>query len=330
MADRRVVRHLRDLGTRLPADILRELCECVLLNRVVRIPVATSRLSSIETTSATLALRYEIGEASFQLNVDDGFAHWSTAASRCSDEQPNACRFVYLHPTANACRAARRADDADDDGLLGRLLGYPECCVSAYLSSLSGTSHLDPMLPLLDRSFQSGRIHQFALPSPFARYLGGGLYSHVPCSMDCSRTAATAARSLSAVASLFPSMATTLMELDAGFVAFGRDAGVCVWTRFSACGSTIRIDRSSMRGEGHLPDSLSDVTHVSVETDSVRFSTRNGPTLPSPPGLFLGYNTWRPATADSYPSNAKRFRLGGVLALDGPQTELNRDNFASD
>jgi hypothetical protein len=319
MADKRVVRHLRDLGTRLPADILRELCECVLLNRVVRIPVSVSRLSSIETTCTTLALRYEIGDASFQLNVDDGFSHWSTAASRCSDDQPNAFRFVYLHAKADACSAARQADDADDDGLLGRLLGYPECCVSAYLSSLSVTSQLDPMLPLLNRSFQSGRINQFALPSPFARYLGGGFFSHFPCSMNCSRTSATAARSASAVASVFPLMATTLMELDAGFVAFGRDAGVCVWTRFLVHGSTIWMDRSSMRGEGHLPDSLSEVTHVSVESDSVRFLMGNGPTgLPSPPGLFLGYSTWRPTTAISALPTRSVSGLAETPALDGP------------
>lgn len=69
--------------------------------------------------------------------------------------------------------ALRTADHAT----AGELLGYPECCVAAFLRR----NTMDPLRELLAPAMP------FAT-SPLFRYFGAGLILHFPCELSCARS----------------------------------------------------------------------------------------------------------------------------------------------
>lgn len=101
--------------------------------------------------------------------------------------------FIYDDP--DKLEEAKKAHEAGDHETLGRLFGYPECCVEAFEDVDDVTRP-----PIYEIACNSGNVEEFPddqtllLEQPSAinniiwQYLGYQFISHIPCSFDCEET----------------------------------------------------------------------------------------------------------------------------------------------
>ena len=114
------------------------------------------------------------------------------------------------------------------DTLLGRLLGYPPCCVEAFQTRwpVAAESHQGDLVPLLLDADGVGPFDGHS--SPLARYFGAELVQHFPCSLRCEATAAIARRYASTLAVYEPHDLPLIRELLCAPTVYTETDGVFV------------------------------------------------------------------------------------------------------
>ena len=156
--------------------------------------------------------------------------------------RPETHRILYVATDERDARAAldleaRIADaprlDADPDAhrALGALLGYPACCVRAFVLGLAarGREAEDPEEVVASaRAAASGSARLDPLANPFLVARDRALISHVPCRYDCPDTVALASAVLAELTRLDPVAAAARREALASLVALGTDGAVLV------------------------------------------------------------------------------------------------------
>lgn len=113
--------------------------------------------------------------------------------------------FVYLAKKADLALKAWVSDLLQDDAEMGRLFGYPQCCIAAY------KQHND-IQPVIVENIVG---YAPKLTNQYSRLFGFELISHKPCSPDCSETLLLARRYLQILKSISPRASMYLM----GFVS---------------------------------------------------------------------------------------------------------------
>lgn len=126
--------------------------------------------------------------------------------------------------------AALTEDACDRHRALGEALGFPACCVDAFVVRLrrgvdrlaggDGPFHED-FVAAADAAARSARRH--ARLNMFPRDHGSTLLSHVPCRLDCAPSRGYADRLHAALRAHDPAMAASLDAALATPVAIGRD-----------------------------------------------------------------------------------------------------------
>lgn len=100
--------------------------------------------------------------------------------------------FVYISRSADLAREAKTADYLNDHEMLGRALGYPECCIQFYLKHKDAITEDDDYVRLALKQSKTRHPELNVL----ARYFDVTLLSHFPCSFDCSASLQIALRHL--------------------------------------------------------------------------------------------------------------------------------------
>jgi SAM-dependent methyltransferase len=94
----------------------------------------------------------------------------------------------------------KRAIDAGDDGTMGRLLGFPECCIAFFRRTWVEEACVDTTWAMAangGRVDDSGRSIEIEVDTPFQanilwRWMGPRAVPHLPCSFTCPATVAFA------------------------------------------------------------------------------------------------------------------------------------------
>ncbi len=84
--------------------------------------------------------------------------------------------FYYVSRDLDLAQLAKRAEGNDDHRSLGKLLGYPDCCISYFLSQFS---EQNPNPEFLPRKWQ---VNITQRPIDYC------ILSHFPCSNDCAQS----------------------------------------------------------------------------------------------------------------------------------------------
>ncbi|MCX6180252.1 MAG: hypothetical protein NT163_12980 [Chlorobiales bacterium] len=109
--------------------------------------------------------------------------------------------FVYLAKKADFALKAWVSDLLQDETEMGRLFGYPQCCIAAY------KQHNDIQPISIDNIVGCAP----KLTNQYSRLFGFELISHKPCSPDCSETLLLARRYLQILKSISPRTSMYLM-----------------------------------------------------------------------------------------------------------------------
>ncbi|GEM_PF-705611 len=103
--------------------------------------------------------------------------------------------FIYLALSPELAQEAKMADYMDDHAALGKLLGYPECCVRFFAENAGAVKDDDDYVRLALRHSSVRHAELNILP----RYFDVTLLSHFPCSFDCSTSLQLATRYLETI-----------------------------------------------------------------------------------------------------------------------------------
>ena len=179
---------LSSVSEMLPLSKSREFHDCVFLNKLIRFEIFLTDIPRISKWTEKLNLSFSVSDKSFQTILDNGMDDWSSSITDCSDNDSNAMRFVYFHSDKVICEAAKQFDADEDDFKLGLLLNYPKCCIESYLNWQKDNEDIDPITAITNPFKFNGELHSLNFPNPFTRYFGSGLFSHFPCSLNCSET----------------------------------------------------------------------------------------------------------------------------------------------
>lgn len=111
------------------------------------------------------------------------------------DERTVAAADVGIAKRSDDLTSFRSAFANSDESLMGRLLGYPQCCVKAFEARFATSLRVDPIWTI---SIDSSSAHpspgngvmfdSSACSSVIWRYIGISSISHLPCSFSCSET----------------------------------------------------------------------------------------------------------------------------------------------
>ncbi len=90
--------------------------------------------------------------------------------------------ILYISKEKNLSHEASEADAFVRDADLGKILGYPDCCIEFVIKRGS--------VPSIEESFSlySSNSSYNPLSWPVAHLFDAGLVPHFPCSMQCKRT----------------------------------------------------------------------------------------------------------------------------------------------
>lgn len=151
--------------------------------------------------------------------------------------------------------------------LLGRLLGYPDCCSKAFpdrwVKALEDAS-ADPAKLILQEFSPGGFAGTFQWETNvFARYFGREVIQHFPCRLDCPRTVELAQRNFAAWSAFDAEGAALTRESLWCPVLFTREQGVAAFPRGELCSgatdATLKFDVEQAliaHGAADLKDAL--------------------------------------------------------------------------
>ena len=146
--------------------------------------------------------------------------------------------FVYVSVEPERAQAAALLDAVKADVELGRVLGFPECCLAFFSKTFVKASGGD-LTPFAVRNTLEGGPYPFYLNN-VACYFGGRLIRHFPCRYTCKASAEQGRRYLEVLRKELPAWADTLELLLQCPVIYSKDQGV-----FLLDGGT-RLDRGGV------------------------------------------------------------------------------------
>ncbi len=103
--------------------------------------------------------------------------------------------FVYIARSPELAQDIKTADFLDDHAVVGKLLGYPSCCIDFFVQNKEKIKDDDDYVRL---ALEHSSIRHAEL-NVLARYFDVGLISHFPCSFDCNESLQLALRCAKAV-----------------------------------------------------------------------------------------------------------------------------------
>ena len=134
-------------------------------------------------------------------------------------------RMIYISKDPALCWKALTAELTGDHAALGKLLGYPECCIKFFIENYEKASNLHDDFTLL--SLANSKSESFSpLMNISLKYFDSAFINHYPCSFDCSCSLELAKRSAGCIERCAPQLYTHMMDELQTAVIYSDDTGV--------------------------------------------------------------------------------------------------------
>ncbi|MFC1753027.1 DUF483 domain-containing protein [Thermoproteota archaeon] len=133
--------------------------------------------------------------------------------------------MVYISGNEDSARDALRAEMDGDHETLGRLLGYPECCVKSFSQNYELARRLfdDYTLIALENSYTQGFPFYMNVS---LRYFDASFLNHFPCSFNCSSSLELAKQFAECIKRCTPHLYDQMITKLATAVIYSNDTGV--------------------------------------------------------------------------------------------------------
>jgi len=289
-----IQKYLSDLSHQVSSDKFREIFNCVVLGKPIRFEIPAKSISRIARLANKLHLQFATSNMSFRLLNDNGMDNWQNTFEYCDENLSNAMKFVYLHSDSEVCERAKQYEETENDFELGLLLSYPKCCVEGYLKWQHEKKDIDPITTIVD-SFQfTGKLNNYNFPNPFSRYFGSGLFSHFPCSLNCTATKIIANESFKMLQLNFPTVAEKILQLENSLIIFHKEMGVGLWNKFESSKHCIYVDKSSFYGQGEFKSIFTTIDEINLTKSELTLFSAKKQTSRIPTNRLLFATFLRP------------------------------------
>ena len=156
------------------------------------------------------------------------------------------------------------------DDLLGRLLGYPECCTEAFQRRwpVAAERHQGDLVPMI---LDGVGPYDWRL-NLLGRYFGVELLPHFPCSLTCEASRRSAARQLDMLARIEPERVGELKASLAAPYLFTESQGVFAFPGASYADGVLRYEPAQVRATvaaGPVLEALAGAGEVRSEGEAV-------------------------------------------------------------
>jgi len=168
---------------------IREVIQVIHENKIARLSLNDSQILQISKYFDYLGLSYFLSDRKYLSQNDAGKGGFSNSfAGTFGADVPIGDFLVYIGLDPERVAEAKFAEESEDDTLLGEILGYPECCSLAFTKAKAAAAALqnDFTLPILKKNNSELLLDPFSIHLP--QYFAYGLFSHFPCSTNCSQT----------------------------------------------------------------------------------------------------------------------------------------------
>lgn len=149
-----------------------------------RFTVPEQNLSSFASFCEVHGLVHLLGSLKVPLG-EEGYQDGAVAIPRTDKKKGSI--IVYLAKDLTKALAVKAGEELGDHRQMGEELGYPRCCIDAFLKHHQEERgrDLDFLRPMT--AYSKRKAYPFIM-NLFARYQDAGFLFHCPCSLDCQKS----------------------------------------------------------------------------------------------------------------------------------------------
>lgn len=189
----------------------------------------------------------ELADFRVLLTADAGRSYSETGLALGFGSQLDGFHVAYISKDRDLAQAAKTAEYFQDHLSLGRILGYPQCCIDAFMetSKSPGADHIEAMMARTKRPSHWNNI--------LTRHFDLSVLSHIPCSFDCHESELMAQERLLCLEKVNPYLAFRIIRAQGSAYVFTKDEGIHMLRDPKLSLDTVRYNgvESTMRNALH-------------------------------------------------------------------------------
>lgn len=155
--------------------------------------------------------------------IDKGKAGFANKTTSLPLDHPDGDFIMYLAKAEKDAFLAKLSEKRDDVKILGKVLGYPDCCVDFYMGH--NKKQKEKQMDLIIPSCRALKVFPF-VNNYCLRYFDLSLLCHFPCSFDCRRSKAQGETFAALIRCYDPAWASTIERALKSLVLYTEYDGV--------------------------------------------------------------------------------------------------------
>ena len=192
-----------------------------------RIIVSEEKIPETRNILENLGLKISISDFKIKKESDylRGYSDKGFILDKNSSEKGNF--FVYISKSHEFAEKAKILEEKNDHISLGKILGYPDCCVKFFSDNFPEESKKknDYVFPALKNS----SVRKFPFENNIAiRHMDISLLSHFPCSFNCEKSAEIGKRNLNVIQKISPQVSEIFEKMLKCPVIYTEDEGIFI------------------------------------------------------------------------------------------------------
>ncbi len=196
------------------------------LKKAVRLDANENELGKIKDFCDKERLHLEISDFKVIKIKDDGKGGYSNIVKKVPNDYIGGGLYhIYISKDKTISKFLKLLENKKDDEAVGKVLGYPECCIDFFIKYMEKQQKIqnDYILPALENSegFRFSFHNNYA-----ARYFDATLLSHFPHSFDCPESINIAKKNLECIRQNSPELADEFEEMLKCAVLYTEHEGV--------------------------------------------------------------------------------------------------------
>ncbi len=197
------------------------------LKKVSRIIVPEENIEQIKIFLGNLGLKVSISNFKVKKESDflRGYSDKGFILDKNSREKGNF--FVYASRDSESVEKAKIFEDKNDHASLGKILGYPDCCVKFFSENflIESKRKNDYILPALKNS--SGWKFPF-VNNAAIRHMDISLLSNFPCSFGCEESREIGRKNFQMIEKISPDISKIFSEMLKCPVIYTENEGISI------------------------------------------------------------------------------------------------------
>lgn len=228
------------------------------IRRLVRLDANEIELKKIKEFCNKENLYLEISNFKVIKLVDEGKGNYSNIVKKVSSKffgsQKIGLHHIYISKDKTRARLLKFLESKDDDKAIGKLLGYPECCINFFVENKKVQQKVqnDYILPALANS----EGFEFPFYTNYTvRYFDVALLSHFPHSFNCKDSIKIAKTNFEFIRK-FPQLASKFEEMLKSPVLYTENKGIFVFKNYKLDNNRLEFEEVKSTTNNELSNLL--------------------------------------------------------------------------